>query len=112
MSAGSGLQWFAVRCVFSMGDLGDDVHTYEERITLWRAADFEEAIARAESEAADHAASVGEGAAASLGLSQCYHLFDAPGDGAEVFSLMRDSRLAPADYLDTFFDNGDERQQS
>lgn len=111
MSTGSGLQWFAVRCVFSMGDLGDDVHTYEERITLWRAANFEEAIARAESEAAEYAASLGEDPAAYLDVAQCFHLFDAPGDGAEVFSLMRDSRLAPADYLDTFFDSGAERQQ-
>ncbi|MGH2943305.1 MAG: hypothetical protein ACRDLN_11105 [Solirubrobacteraceae bacterium] len=30
--------------------------------------------------------------------------------GAEVFSLMRDSVLEPADYVDRFFDTGDERQ--
>ena len=32
------------------------------------------------------------------------------GDGAEVFSLMRDSDLTPHEYLDHFFDTGDERQ--
>jgi hypothetical protein len=29
-----------------------------------------------------------------------------------VFSLMRDSSLAADDYLDRFFDTGDERQRS
>jgi hypothetical protein len=39
-------------------------------------------------------------------------LFGEPVDGAEVFSLMRDSQLAPAEYLDAFFDTGSERQQT
>lgn len=37
-------------------------------------------------------------------------LFTAPRDGAEVFSLMRDSDLEPDDYLDAFFSTGNERQ--
>jgi hypothetical protein len=45
------------------------------------------------------------------GLAQAYKLFDPPVDGAEVFSLIRDSQLAPDDYLNTFFDTGSERQQ-
>jgi hypothetical protein len=35
-----------------------------------------------------------------------------PAHGAEVFSLMRDSELAPDDYIDRFFDTGQERQAS
>jgi hypothetical protein len=31
------------------------------------------------------------------------------GDGAEVFSLMRRSTLAPRDYIDWFFATGGER---
>ena len=31
-------------------------------------------------------------------------------DGAEIFSLMRDSDLDPEDYLDTFFDTGEEHE--
>ncbi|WGX98091.1 hypothetical protein [Nocardioides sp. L-11A] len=44
-----------------------------------------------------------------LPLFQSYEMYDAPGEGAEVFSLMRSSELNPDDYLDTFFDTGDER---
>ena len=33
-----------------------------------------------------------------------------PAHGAEVFSLMRDSDQAPADYLSSFFDTGREHQ--
>jgi hypothetical protein len=38
--------------------------------------------------------------------------FGEPADGAEIFSLMRDSDLAPEDYLDSFFDTGTEGQRT
>jgi hypothetical protein len=44
------------------------------------------------------------------GLAQA-SLYNPPSDGAEVFSLIRDSQLSPDDYLNTFFDTGSERQQ-
>jgi hypothetical protein len=81
---------------------------YEERITLWRAFAADEAIARAEEEAQEYAETVGD---EYLGFAQSYHLSDSPGDGAEVFSLFRDSSLEPGDYLDHFFDSGEEREQ-
>jgi hypothetical protein len=80
---------------------------YEERVVIVRAADFALAIARAEDEAARYAVDVD---AEYLGLAQAFALVDDPGDGAEVFSLMRDSDLPPDEYLDAFFDTGDERQ--
>jgi hypothetical protein len=46
-----------------------------------------------------------------LGLAQAYRLGDPPGDGAEVFSLVRGSDLGDEAYLDTFFDTGTERQR-
>ena len=47
-----------------------------------------------------------------LGLVQLYALGEGmPGSGEEIFSLMRDSRLGPSDYLDQFFDTGRERQR-
>jgi hypothetical protein len=81
---------------------------YEERITLWRASSLDEAIAMAEEEAMEHAAMVGD---TYVGLAQAYHLFDSPGHGAEVFSLIRQSPLGPQDYVDRFFDSGEERQR-
>jgi hypothetical protein len=44
--------WFSVRCIFQCDDEAPAM--YEERITLWRAARFEEAIALAEAEAEDY----------------------------------------------------------
>ncbi len=75
-----------------------------------RAASADEAIERAEAEAVDYAASIEESPGVYLGLAQSFKLFDDPGDGAEVFSLMRTSGLDPEAYLDAFFDTGTERQ--
>ena len=109
-------EWFAVRCVFRQEDASEwqppeleaGHSVYEERITLWRATSFDDAIAQAEAEASSYAET---GGFAYTGLAQAYQLFDAPGHGAEVFSLMRDSPLATDDFLDHYFDDGSERQQ-
>ncbi|WP_202976559.1 hypothetical protein [Curtobacterium sp. HSID17257] len=96
-------RWFAVRCVFRYRP-----GTYEERIVTVLATSAEDAIAKAEDDAAEYADTLG---AEYLGLAQSYELFDEPGDGAEVFSLMRDSDLPDDAYLDAFFDTGGERQR-
>ncbi|HXA30547.1 MAG TPA: hypothetical protein VN193_17585 [Candidatus Angelobacter sp.] len=98
-------RWYAVRCIFHHAELG----TYEERITLWRADDGEEAVAKAESEASEYAAALED--VHDLGLQQAFHLFDEPGEGGEVFSLMRASALEPREYVTRFFDTGLEREQ-
>ena len=96
--------WYAVRCVFR----DPAISSYEERITLWRAEGHDEAIAKAEEEARDYAGMLDM---SYLGLAQSYELADVPGEeGAEVFSLFRDSELPPKQYLDAFFDTGRERQ--
>ena len=82
---------------------------YEERITLWLAESEDDAIARAEADAREYAQILEP--AAYLGLAQSYELADEVGDGAEVFSLVRESNLVPNDYLDAFFDTGTERQR-
>jgi hypothetical protein len=61
----------------------------------------------ADAEASEYVADL---AGEYLGLAQVYSLADEPGHGAELFSLLRDSPLQPAAYLDAFFDTGDERQ--
>ncbi|MGU3411141.1 hypothetical protein ACLBWP_13605 [Microbacterium sp. M1A1_1b] len=94
--------WFGVRCVFRHVE-----SIYEERVVIVLAADFTHAIAKAEAEAAEYAENVD---AEYVGLAQAYAVADDLGDGAEVFSLMRDSDLAPDEYLDAFFSTGDERQ--
>lgn len=97
--------WFGVRCVFHWVERG----SYEERLTLWQASDFDAAVAMAEEEAESYAEETGMD---FLGFAQAYVLAEPPGQGAEVFSLFRDSDLDPDEYLDTFFDTGDEREAS
>jgi hypothetical protein len=99
-------QWFGVRCVFKWGNQP----TYEERVTLWYATSFDEAIEAAELEAERYA----DGHDYDyLGIAQSYEITDATiGNGSEVFSLLRDSDLDPDDYVDSFFDTGSERHQT
>lgn len=105
------LGWYAVRCVIDIArDVGAEDHAYEERITLWHAASFDEAMERAQLEATEYA---GDPNGASItDLVQAYHLFDEPADGAEVFSLIRVSSLPPETYVTEFFDTGTERQHT
>lgn len=103
--------WFAVRCVFRSPDAElEGANAYEERITLWRAASFEDAIDRAEAEARTYAAETP--GTDYLDLAQAFQLGieGAVGDGDEIFSLIRDSALGTDDYLDRFFDDGEEYQ--
>ncbi|MEU1287936.1 hypothetical protein [Kitasatospora sp. NPDC005856] len=103
----TGKSWYAVRCVFRW-DTSDNP-LYEERLTLWRAGSMDEAIERAEDEARTYAHDNGH---SYLELAQCYALATdgRPGDGDEVFSLLRESRLDGDAYLDRYFDTGEERQ--
>jgi hypothetical protein len=100
------MSWYSVRCVFK----DDKVGAYEERITLWQAETFDEAIAHAEEDAREYASTLHM---EYLDFAQAYWLpDDAVSNGSEVFSLMRDSDLEPREYLDQFFDTGTEYQQT
>jgi hypothetical protein len=97
--------WFAVRHVTQNAD------SFEERITLWEAASADEAIERAEKEAAEYVAMIGE-PERLLDLFQSFELFEPPADGREVFSLIRDSDLTADEYVDAFFDTGREHSRT
>jgi hypothetical protein len=95
--------WFAVRSVFEWRDTADDGrHIYEERITLWRADDFDHAFALAEQEAADYVAdTTGQGPVAILRGPHGYRLDlgQAPGHGAVVFKGIRFSELQSEEFM-------------
>ena len=80
---------------------------YEERIVLFRAPNFEEAMKLAEDEARAYASqSAGR---EYLEYVDIFHLFETEvGHGTEVFSLMRRSALPPAEYMKAHFDTGQE----
>ncbi|WP_460439819.1 hypothetical protein [Amycolatopsis stemonae] len=101
-------EWFAVRCVFQWNE--PDRRPYEERLTVWRAADMEGALTAAEAEAREYAEAMG---ATYLGLAQGYETgLVELASGSEVFSLLRDSPLSPEEYLDRHFDTGSEHQET
>ncbi|QKV72719.1 hypothetical protein [Amycolatopsis sp. Hca4] len=101
-------EWFAVRCVFQWNEAGR--RPYEERLTVWRAAGMEGALAAAEAEAREYAEAMG---ATYLGLTQGYETgLVELASGSEVFSLLRDSPLPPEEYLDRHFDTGSEHQNT
>lgn len=52
--------WYGVRCVFQHGPADIEGTSYEERVTLWRAASFDEAIESAEQEARQYADDLGD----------------------------------------------------
>ena len=100
--------WYSVRCLFRWTSW--EGRPFEELITLWRADSLDDAIELAERESRVYA---DENGVEYLVFSQAYQLSDGsePENGAEVFSLLRDSELAPDDYIETFFSAGTERAQ-
>lgn len=97
------MAWYGVRCIFEVEE-----HLYEERILIWQAATFSDALQAAEGEAREYAGQI-EGQ--YLGLTQGFSVHNDLGNGTEVFSLIRREELAPEEYLDTFFNTGKELQE-
>ncbi|MET8284137.1 hypothetical protein ACGFWD_11810 [Streptomyces sp. NPDC048448] len=95
--------WYGVRCVFRHRELG----VYEERVTLWTAGSLDDAIGRAEAEALEYCAALEE--VDYTGFAEAFKMDGVPGEGAEVFSLMRESDLPSGTYVGKFFATGRER---
>jgi hypothetical protein len=103
--------WFGVRCVFELDPaVGADTEprVFEERVTIWQASDLDSAIELAEAESVDYATILD---AKYIGLAQAYKIDGTPAQGTEVFSLIRRSDLAPREYLNAFFETGQEIQR-
>ncbi|MFJ6725700.1 hypothetical protein ACIQPQ_12355 [Streptomyces sp. NPDC091281] len=76
-------------------------------MTLWTAHSPDEAIACAETEAREYVEALED--VEYVDFAEAFRIDGAPGEGAEVFSLMRESELAPDTYVERFFATGDER---
>jgi hypothetical protein len=101
--------WYAAKTVYKKWYVLDGVAQtcFEERVVLFRAASFKDAIAKAEAEAKRYAASSER--SVYLGFMDIYWLFEETvGDTTEVFSLMRDSDLSEEEYLARYYGDGDE----
>jgi hypothetical protein len=100
------LAWYGVRTVVWFPA---PMSTFEERVTIWRARSFDDAIERAEAESHSYCEDLD---AVASDLVQAFLIGDdSIVEGSEVFSLMRDSDLETGAYVDAFFDTGTERHQ-
>ncbi len=103
-------QWFGVKCLFEHRGLEAEPGraVYEERIVVVLAASFDEAVARAETEAADYIGGLGE----YLGFCDVYCTGSARlGEGSEVYSLMREVSLDRRGFIDRYHDDGTEKSR-
>jgi hypothetical protein len=99
------LIWYGAKTVYRHARLADapGASVYEERVVVVRAADFADALARAEAEAARYAAQWAD--AEYLGYVMVYDMTEETIDaGCEVFSLMRETALGPDAFLDRYHD--------
>jgi hypothetical protein len=104
--------WYGAKTIYKHDLIEDGIAKvlFEERVVLFQAADFEGAIAQAEAEAEEYCLSHEN--VVYLGFLDLFHIFDGiVGQGTEVYSLLRESRLSEGDYLDRFHDDGNERWQ-
>lgn len=102
--------WYSAKTIYRHRLVQDGVTktVFEERVVLFHAANFDEAIAKAEAEANDYCSAVE--IAVYLGFVSVYYLpEEAVGDGTEIYSSMRDSDLSDKEYLARFHDDGHER---
>ncbi|MEV6765343.1 hypothetical protein AB0N16_32840 [Streptomyces sp. NPDC051105] len=78
-----------------------------KRVTLWTARSPGEAIDRAETEARAYCDVLDD--VGYVDFAEAFRMDDVPGEGVEVFSLMRESTLPSGEYVRRFFATGDER---
>ena len=104
-------EWYGARSVYELvgrGPQENGTRLFEDRVVLIKASSFEEAIAEAEKEALTYANE--DSGFVYLGYINVYKLVDTRiKSGTEVYTLMRESPLAPKEYIDRFFDTGLER---
>jgi hypothetical protein len=101
--------WYAAKTVYKNRYVLDGVPQccFEDRVVLFRAASFEDAMAKAEAKATEYAAASER--TVYLGFMDVYWLFEKTvGDRTEVFSLMRDSDLSEEEYLARSYGDVDE----
>lgn len=105
--------WYGVKCLFLHKDLRrrNGMNNYEERILLVKASDFDEAIRKAEKEAAEYCNDL-DNNIEYLKFCNAYHIPESEiQDGIEIYSLITKSELNKTDYINTHHDTGGELTQ-
>jgi len=99
--------WYSVRSVFRSDrtEEGKPRRAFEERIVVFRATSFEEALAKAEAEAKRYAA--GSPGCSTLDHVVAFHIHNEElRDGDEVWSCIRDADVSDEEFLSRIY--GDE----
>ena len=100
-------RWFAAKTIYRWpsisGVTARNETMYEERITLIRATDLDDALAQGEALAKQYARQLD--GAEYLGFIDVFEISDAIGAGAEVYSRTRSSPLPPHAFLDRYYDD-------
>jgi hypothetical protein len=102
--------WYSAKTVYRHRLVQEGVTktVFEERVVLFHAANFEDAIPKAETEAKRYCSAVEN--VVFLDFANVYYLPDeSVGNGTEIYSLMRDSNLSDTEYLSRFHEDGHER---
>ncbi|WP_405887806.1 hypothetical protein OG762_14855 [Streptomyces sp. NBC_01136] len=73
-------------------------------MTLWTAGSPDQAIGWAEAEAREYCAALKD--SDYTGFAEAFRMDGVPGEGAEVFSLMRESDLPSGAYMGKFYAPG------
>ena len=102
--------WYSAKTFYRHRLVQDGVTkaVFEERVVLFRAANFGDATAKAETEANSYCSAV-ENVVFLEFVSVYYLPEDRVGEDTEIYSLTRDSDLSDAEYLARFHDEGNER---
>ena len=103
--------WFGVKTLYSFKQSDKDLpdRIYEERIVLFNADSFDEAIRFAEEEASSFVAR--DQRYEFLNYADAYMMPEAsPSAGTEIYSKMFRSELNEKDYIDLFYDRGKSRE--
>lgn len=100
--------WYAARTVYNCyPNKKSKKKIYEERVVLFVAKSFNNAIKKAEKEADEYS---NANQMKYLGFVNVFKLFEQSiTNGTEVYSLMRESKLNGRKYLNSFFDTGKEK---
>ena len=103
-------QCYSVKCVFRLcSETGHNY--YEERVTLWRASSFDEALELAKQEAEFNALVLGGESSGPISAFWIYEDDESPlsfPQGQEIDSMLRLSDLELKDYIARFVDTGKE----
>ena len=110
------MDWFGVKTFYrtpipSTESEAGECWRYEERVVLFRAKDFDDALLMAEKEAEGYATDLGD--TEYLGYANAFALFEQRlRSGTEVYSLMRDSKLSAKAYFRRHCITGSEHTQN